>query len=135
MIRIIGGIISKTKMNNFKLSKRHIIIKEGQDPAKMTAESLFKIIKFMFYRVPEKQKNRFLSRLRGKIIRIHPGELSVKKLPPSSAIGQAISISKNLLSGLNPAFTNRVITELSKLLTTTTQEEKRPIPKIMERPK
>jgi transcription termination factor NusB len=119
-------------MDDFKLSKRHI--KESQDPARMTAESLFKIIKFIFYRVPEKQKSRFLSRLRGKIIRIHPGELGVKKLPPSSAIGQAIAIAKNLLSGLNPAFTNRVIVELSKLLTTT-QKEKRPIPKEMERPK
>lgn len=121
------------KMNDFKLSKRHLT-KEGQDPAQLTADSLFKIIKFIFYRVPEKQKSRFMSRLRGKIVRIHPGELGVKKLPPSSAIGQAVAITKNLLSGLNPAFTNKVIMELVKLLATT-QKEKRPIPKEMERHK
>lgn len=103
-------------MDNFKLSKR--FVKEGQDPALVTANSIFKIIKFIFYRVPENQKSKFISRLKGKIIRIHPGELGIKKMPPSSAIGQSISITKNLLAGLNPAFTNKVITELVKLLTT-----------------
>jgi len=121
-------------MSDFKLSKRHSFLKEGQDPAKLTADSLFKIVKFIFYRVPEKQKLKFMSRLRGKIVRLHPGELGIKKLPPSAAIGQAITITKNLLTGLNPAFTNQVIMELVKLLTTT-QKEIRPIPQIMERPK
>lgn len=121
-------------MNEFNLSKRQPFIKEGQDPAKQTADSLFKIIKFIFYRVPEKQKSRFMSRLRGKIVRLHPGELGVKNLPPSSAIGQAISLTKNLLTGLNPAFTNKVLMELVKMLATS-QTEKRPIPKEMEKPK
>jgi len=117
-----------------KLSKRHSSIKEAGDPAQMTADSLFKIIKFIFYRVPEKQKRKFMGRLRGKIVRIHPGELGIKKMPPSSAIGQAIGITKNLLSGLNPAFINQVIMELVKMLATTDQE-RRLIPKEMDRPK
>ena len=121
-------------MNNFELSRRYVLTKEGQDPAKLTADSLFKVIKFIFYRVPEKQKSRFMSRLRGKIVRLHPGELGVKKLPPSTAIGQAVAMTKNLLSGLNPAFTNKVITELVKLLATTTQEPRAPL-KEMEKPR
>jgi len=127
---IIGGTILRKKM--IKLSKRHI--KQAQDPTKLTADSLFKIIKFIFYRVPEKQRSRFMGKLRGKIIRIHPGVLGLKKIPPSASIGQAISITKNLLSGLNPAFTSQVIVELSKLLTTT-QQQIVSIPEEMKKPK
>jgi hypothetical protein len=122
-------------MSNFKISKRQPLIKEGQDPAELTADSLFKVIKFIFYRVPDKQKARLMARLRGKIVRIHPGELGFKKLPPSSAIGQSVALTKNLLSGLNPAFTNKVIMELVKLLATVSPPEKKPIPKEMERPR
>ncbi len=75
-----------------------------------------------------------MARLRGKIVRLHPGELGIKSLPPSSAIGQAIAMTKNLLTGLNPAFTNKVLMELVKMLATV-QVEPRPIPKEMERPK
>jgi hypothetical protein len=97
------------------LSKREII-KEAQDPAKRTAESLFKIIQFLFYRVPPKNKLRYLSRIRGKIVKIPPGQLAIKKTPPSAAIGQSIAISKNLLSGLNPTFVAKVLEELVRLL-------------------
>jgi hypothetical protein len=103
-------------MDRLSLSKRHLIKESQQDPAKRTAESLFKIIRFLFYRVPEKERKRFISRVQGKIIRIHPGELGIKKMPPSSAIGQSIAITKNLLSGLNPAFVQSVLVELARIL-------------------
>lgn len=104
-------------MTDFKLSKRQFL-KQADDPAKRTAESLFKIIQFVFYRVPASQQDKFISRLRGKIVRLHPGELGIKKMPPSSAIGQSVTMTKHLLSGLNPSFINQVITELVKLLAT-----------------
>lgn len=75
-----------------------------------------------------------MSRLRGKIVRLNPGELGIKNMPPSTAIGQAVSMTKNLLSGLNPAFTNKVIMELVKLLATTTQEPRETL-REMEKPK
>lgn len=131
---IIGGITLNRKMTDFQFSKRQRILKEGQDPAQLTADSLFKIIKFMFYRVPKKQKSKLMSRLRGKIVRLNPGELGLKNMPPSTAIGQAVSMTKNLLSGLNPAFTNKVIMELVKLLATTTQEPRETL-REMEKPK
>jgi len=89
-------------------------------PAGRTAQSLFKIIQFLFYRVPHKDRKRFISRVRGKITRISPAEIGMKKLPPTASIGQAISLSKNLLSGLNPIFINEVLKELVKLLATST---------------
>lgn len=101
---------------DFNLSCRDKIIVEAQDPAKRTAESLFKIIQFLFYRVPPKNKLRYFSRIRGKLVKIPPGQLSTKKTPPSATIGQSIAVSKNLLSGLNPAFVARVLEELVRLL-------------------
>ena len=97
---------------SFNISKRAAL----ENPARMTAQSLFKIIKFLFYRVPPAKRPEFFSRLKGKIMRVSPGEISIKKLSPSSSIGQAISLSKNLLSGLNPNFVRAVLVELTHIL-------------------
>ena len=104
-------------MNNFKLSSRDIQ-KVAQDPAHRTAESMFKIIQFMFYRVPDKNKAKFLSRVRGKVVKIDPSLLGIKALPPTAAIGQSIGLVKNLLYGLNSNFIQQVLVELVKILTT-----------------
>ncbi len=88
----------------------------AQTPAQRTAESMFKIMQFMFYRVPDKHKQKFLARVRGKVTKINPVEISNKPLPPTAAIGQSIGLTKNLLFGLNPNFVQEVLSELVKLL-------------------
>jgi hypothetical protein len=118
-------------MSNFQLSKREnkpqnaadeiILSKRAQVPgvgaAKKTAESLFKIIQFIFFRIPNAaQRNKLLSRLRGKLVKIHPGTISFKKPSPGASLGQSIVFIKAILSGLAPAFTQNVLIELTKLL-------------------
>lgn len=110
-------------MNDFPLSKRAQV-----SAAQKTAESLFKIVQFLFFRVPEKSRQKFLSRLRGKVLRIHPGTLGIKKMPPSAAIGQSVSLTKNLLAGLNPAFVQQVLAELTRLLTMNIGHQPPPAP-------
>ncbi len=106
-------------MPEFHLSKRAKLI-EAATPeamtAKRTAASLFKIIQFLFHRVPPDKKLQFFHRLRGKIMRVSPGDIGMKKTSPSSAIGQSISLSKSLLSGLNVNFVRAVLVELTYLL-------------------
>jgi len=107
-------------MTDIKLSIRDIC-KEAQQPGTrpdQAAASIFKIIQFMFHRVPVRLRGRFLRRLRGKVLRISSVDLGAKRLPPSSAIGQAIGITKNLLMGLDPGFVGQVIIELGKILGT-----------------
>jgi hypothetical protein len=100
-----------------KLSiRRDDLIKEVEDPTKKTADSLYKIIQFLLYRVPQKDKRKFISRVKGKVIKMSPQDLGSKKMPPSAVIGQAVSISKNILSGLNPVFVRKVLEELIKLI-------------------
>jgi hypothetical protein len=96
--------------DGFKLSIRsYNIIKEAADPAKKTADSLFKIIQFLFYRTPQKDKRKQLNRVRGKVVQLSPSEIQYKKMSPSAVVGQAVSISRNLLSGLNSVFVGRVL--------------------------
>jgi hypothetical protein len=102
------------------------ISKRAQDPVRRTAESILKIINFILFRVPQKDKIRYLQRIRGKIMRIPSGQVSLKKLPQTAAIGQAISLTKNILSGLNPFFVKRVIDELANLMLLQVPERKRP---------
>lgn len=100
---------------DFELSKRAQVFDEAA--VRRTAESLFKIVEFLFYRVPAVDRGKFYSRVRGKIIRIDPNEIALKKMPPSAVIGQSVGIAKNILNGLNPAFIQSVLTELVRLLT------------------
>lgn len=92
------------------------ISKRAQDPVRRTAESILKIINFLLFRVPQKDKTKFLQRIRGKIQKIPAGQVSMKKLPQTAAIGQSISLTKNILSGLNPFFVQRVIDELANMM-------------------
>ena len=87
------------------------------DPTKRTAMSLFKIIQFLFHRVPQNQRLEYFNRLRGKIVRLSPGDIGMKDMPASAAIGQSVGIAKNLLSGMNPFFVRKVLVELVHLIT------------------
>jgi len=98
------------------LSNRDNIIKKSQDSAKRTAESLYKIFQFMFYRVPPEERDKFFSKLKGKIIRLPPNEIGMKKTKMNAPIGQAISFTKNLLSGLDPFFVKQVLIQLTHIL-------------------
>jgi hypothetical protein len=88
----------------------------AQDPVLQTAESMLKIITFLMFRVPVDSKKNMLSRVRGKIQRISPADVSMKTMPMSAAIGQAIGITKNVLAGLNPFFIKRVLDEMARLI-------------------
>ena len=98
----------------FYLSKRAAIT--DVDPVKRTAASLFKIIQFLFFRVPKDKRSEFFSRLKGKITRLSPGEISTKKTSPSASIGQSIALSRGLLSGMSPDFIRQVLLELTRIL-------------------
>lgn len=105
--------------------------KQAQDPVRRTAESILKIINFLLFRVQQKDKTKFLQRIRGKIMRIPSGQVSLKKLPQTAAIGQAISLTKNILSGLNPFFVKRVVDELANMMLSQAPEQHRPKPAPM----
>lgn len=95
-----------------------------EDPVRRTAESIHKIMLFMMFRVPPEKRSNFLSRVRGKAKLMNPVEMSQKKVPINSTIGQAISLTKNILNGLNPQFTAKVLEELMLILSQYKGEKK-----------
>lgn len=101
------------RKESFEISKRAQL---GTDQAKRTAASLFKIVQFLFHRVPPQEKLKFYNRLKGKVIRLSPGVIGTKRMPASAAIGQSINMAKNLLAGLNPLFVRQVLLEFTHLL-------------------
>lgn len=92
------------------------LVVEAQDPIRRTAESMLRIIIFLLFRVPPQSKRRFLQRVRGKLQRLSPADISTKSMPPTASIGQAVGITKNILAGLNPFFVKRVIDELTRMM-------------------
>jgi hypothetical protein len=109
------------------------ISKLAQDPVRRTAESILKIIHFLLFRVPQKDKTKYLQRIRGKILRIPAGQVSMKHLPQTASIGQSISLTKNILSGLDPFFVKRVIDELANMMLIRVPEHERR-PTMLPRP-
>ena len=107
---IYRGNIESLSFRNYSLTK------DAADQAKLTADSLYKIIKFLFYRIKPKNKKRFLNKVQYKLLQMPPGELSEKKTSPTSVVNQSIGIARNLLNGLNPIFVGRVLDELNDLL-------------------
>lgn len=99
-----------------KKKKEAALVVEAQDPIRQTADSMLKIIVFLLFRVPPQSKRRFLQRVRGKIQKLSPADISMKSMPPTASIGQAIGITKNILAGLNPFFIKRVLDELTRML-------------------
>jgi bacterioferritin len=102
------------------------ISKRAEDPVRRTAESILKIINFLLFRVPQKDRNRYLQRIRGKLLKFPTGQMSMKKMPQTAAIGQSLSMAKNILSGLNPFFVKRVVDELANMMVLQAPERKRP---------
>lgn len=87
-----------------------------EDSVYRTAESIHKIMIFMLYRVPPEKRGRFLSRIRGKVEEMNPVEMAGKRVPINSTIGQAVSVTKNILNGLNPEFVQQVLYQLMIIL-------------------
>jgi bacterioferritin len=120
LLEILDGI--KTASADIPLSRRAAstglvpISKRAQDPVRRTAESLFKIIQFVMFRVPQKDKIRYMQRVRGKILRMPMGQMSGKHMPTAASIGQSIALVKNVLTGLNPFFIKNVAEELARMI-------------------
>lgn len=114
---------NKFAMSEFALSKRAKV-----DPAQKTAESLYKIIQFLFFRVPTNQQKHMLSKLRGKLLKFNPNLVQLKKKGPGAAVGHSINFAKNILTGLHPALVQKILVELIKILTNKITAMPTPLP-------
>lgn len=84
--------------------------------AASAANHIIPVIRFLMDRVPSKQRNNFIEKLRQKIWNISELELSNKMVTSGSAIGQAITFVKNILMGHNPAYIREVLKHVATKL-------------------
>lgn len=97
---IIGGISSMKKINK---------------SPQITANNLYKIVNMLFEDLTS-NKNEFLSRFEGKLLKVNPEDLKNKSFSQEWVIGQSIAICKNILRGQNEDFIKEVLLQLMKLI-------------------
>lgn len=74
------------------------------------------IIKFLLRRISPARRAKSLSGLRRKIHMLNEVDIAQKKMPASSALGQAISLTKNLLMMHSPDYVRAVINSIVRNL-------------------
>lgn len=70
------------------------------------------IIKFLMRKISIQRRPKSINSLKRKIFMLNENELAGKKMPASSAIGQAISLTKNILMMHSPQYIRSVINSI-----------------------
>lgn len=98
-----------------RLIKLAQVVDEMSDP-KLTGKTIAEIILFMMKKINFEKRPHSLNNLRQKLLNLNEMEMSSKKSPPSSAIGNSIAFIKNILNGREPMYIRSVISEVVKNL-------------------
>lgn len=83
---------------------------------KDTATSIKTILSHLMMRVKPEKQQEYLQKMRIRLSRMSPLELASKKQNPSSAVGTAVSIVKNLLMGQHPSVIAAILGDLQRSL-------------------
>lgn len=99
-----------------EVSKEVRVLETHVDP-KIMAAALYEVIRFVLAKVPENKRFKRRMRLKEKIMQLNPNILSTKRLPEASAIGQSLTIIKNMMFGKSQPYIAEVLREILKRLT------------------
>lgn len=80
------------------------------------AESLTRIVHHLMMRANPEKHAKYLESVRRNISKINPLELAQKNANPSTSIGAAINVVKNILIGQHPAVIAATLSKLQVLL-------------------
>lgn len=98
-----------------EISKEVRVLETRIDP-RIMANALYEVVRFVLAKVPENQRIKRRMRLKEKIMQLNPNILSTKHLPEASAIGQSLTIIKNMMFGKSQTYISEVLRELIKRL-------------------
>lgn len=96
------------------LSKVASAIQMG-DP-EYAGKYISEIIKFLCRRIDKDNRKKSLNNLKKKLYLLNEFDLSKKKMPASASLGQAISLTKNLLMMHPPSYVRAVLNSIVKYL-------------------
>lgn len=92
------------------LSKVASAIEMGN--ATYAGKYIAEIVKFLMRRISPERRERSIKGLKKKIYLLNEYDISGKKMPASSALGQAISLTKNLLMMHSPLYVRNVLNSI-----------------------
>lgn len=93
------------------LAKTAAAIDMGE--ASYAGKFIAQFIKFLMRKISIENRPKALNNLKNKIYLLNENELAAKKMPASSAIGQAISLTKNLLMTHSPQYIREVLNSIA----------------------
>lgn len=86
---------------------------EMGDP-NIAGKRLAEIIKFIFKRIKPESRPKIYAKMRDKILLLNPDEISNKKTPPTSSMGQALTFLKTVLIGNEPYYIRQILINIAK---------------------
>ena len=114
IVALQNSLVEFNKKHKIKLNKdivKNAAVTELGDP-RLVGKYLSDIIKFTLTRISPEKRPHSLQNLKNKIYNLNQSEISYKKLPPSSAIGQSITFIKHVLFGHDLAYVKAVIANI-----------------------
>ena len=106
------------KDHKIKLSKK--IVKNAASvelgDSKLVGEYLANIVKFILKRISPQNRLKALDKVKQKIYLLNENEISLKKMPASSSMGQSITFVKTVLFNQDPKYIRSVINHLVRNL-------------------
>lgn len=82
----------------------------------LVGKYLADIIRFTLSKIPVEKRGRAINSVKKKIYTLNEREISMKNLPPTSAIGQSITFVKHVLFNHDPIYVREVINNLVRNL-------------------
>jgi hypothetical protein len=86
---------------------------EMGDP-NIAGKRLAEIIKFMLKRIKPESRPKIYEKMREKILLLNPDEISNKKTPATSAMGQSLTFLKTVLIGNEPYYIRQILINIAK---------------------
>ena len=105
--------IYKVKINK-KITKTAALEELGD--ARVVGNYLANIVKFILNRISPAKRQRSIDKLKTKFYYLNENDLSTKKMPASSSMGQSITFVKTVLFNHNPKYIRDVLNNLIKYL-------------------
>jgi hypothetical protein len=113
-----NSVVKFGKLYKIKINKKLIknaAVSELGDPA-LVGKYLADIIRFTLTRISPEKRPHALDSLKNKIYNMNENEISIKDLPPSSAMGQSITFVKHVLFNHNARYIREVLNNIVRNL-------------------
>jgi hypothetical protein len=104
--------IAISSIKHFKKNANAIEMGDSEFAGKRLSD----LVKFLLRRIPDAKRSAAIQSIRKKIYMINEYEVSDKKTPTHSSMGQAITILKNILLEHNPQYIRNVLNSIVKNL-------------------